>query len=192
MSKNVFKISKNKINVPEAIKILEDFNLESKHTDTIFDPEGDEIFLFYKENGKLDYKCDGYRWRNQSYSNQPEEEPVVKITYYKAITDKEMIEGNGVWKKRTFMLIGKPLPILIQYEGSGENFPPPKHGNTKKPEQASNFSRTLPSMLDELKVRLENRMPAEVYRSLTQDEKTRNKKVCSNVRQVRIVTFNLC
>ena len=108
MSKNVFKISKNKINVPEAIKILEDFNLESKHTDTIFDPEGDEIFPFYKENGNLDYKCDGYRWRNQSYSNQPEEEPVVKITYYKAITDKEMIEGNGVWKKRTFMLIKKP------------------------------------------------------------------------------------
>jgi hypothetical protein len=103
-----------------------------------------------------------------------------------------MIEGNGVWKKRTFMLIGKPFPILIQYEGSGENFPPPKYGNIKKPEQGSNFSRTLPSMLDEVKVRLENRLPAEVYRSLTQDEKTRNKKVCSNVRQVRIVTFNFC
>jgi len=106
--------------------------------------------------------------------------PTVKCTYYKAITDAD--DPEGYFKKRCFESSNKKLPVFIEYEGEAKNFPPPKHGNTKKSEQASRFTRTLPSMMAELNIRLETQKPAEVYRSLTNSEKVRNKRVCTNIR----------
>ena len=52
--------------------------------------------------------------------------------------------------------------------GNGEFFPPPKHGNLKKPDQAVRFERNLPSMMEDLRIKLQHRKPAEVYKKLKQ------------------------
>ncbi len=115
--------------------------------------------------------------------------PTIKCTYYRAITEDTATEG--FFKKRCFQPVNKKLPVFIEYEGDAEKFPPPKHGNSRKPGQASGFTRTLPSMMAELNIRLETQKPAEVYRALTNAEKVRNKKVCSNIRSVNLIQLNL-
>ncbi len=63
---SVYTLTKKKWALTEIYEILENFNADNDNiTDKIVDPLGGESYLFYKENGPLDYKCDGYRWRNQ-------------------------------------------------------------------------------------------------------------------------------
>ena len=63
---NVYAINKKRWSVGEIIKIFDNFTLEkSNYTDHIVDPKGVECFMFFKPEGPNDFKCDGYRWRNQ-------------------------------------------------------------------------------------------------------------------------------
>ena len=110
-----------------------------------------------------------------SFNIYPEKDLKIKCTYYKTITDGN---GDGVWKKRCFVPINKINSVFIEYEGNGETIPPPKHSNLKKPDQAVRFERTLPSMMEDLRIKQQHRTPAEVYKGLKLKENFVTKKFC--------------
>ncbi len=65
---NVYTITQKKWSLVDIYELFENFNIVTdNHTDKIVEPLEGECYLFYKESGPQDYKCDGYRWRNQRY-----------------------------------------------------------------------------------------------------------------------------
>lgn len=85
--------------------------------------------------------------------------------------------------KRAYKLIGQDLPVLVQYIGDQDQYPPGQHGNAKK-DSGRDYQRTLPSTLKSLNDRLEKDGASTVYRQSKLDLKPRNMKQCQNIKQV--------
>lgn len=124
VNSNVYKRCTNRLPTNDVRQILVNFDLVQNHTACIDHPSSGDVYLFFKEKGKLDYLADGWNWLHLSNYICKTEAPYVKISYYKS----EFGSGSGHFKKRVMRLVDQKLPILVEYLGNDKCQKSKAHG----------------------------------------------------------------
>ena len=128
--------------INSAVNILRNFNVNKKeHVETIYNPKGGNVFIYYNPGKPKDFKIDGYLWRNKGgHKNTPIENPEISKSYYNVMFGEKKVSEE--FSKITYALIDqitrqrKESPILIQYLGCEDEdrlkyFKSDPHGNVK-------------------------------------------------------------
>lgn len=82
-----------------------------------------------------------------------------------------------------WLKIGENDTVLIHYIGNEEGFKPGPHGNCKDKDCNVSFQPTLPSILNQLKQKVNSASAHIVYKE--KNHKSRNLKQCQNLKYVK-------
>ena len=135
---------------------------DNNYVETILNPKGGNLFIYYNPSKPKDYKVDGFTWYNRGgHKPTPKINPFLSKSYFdvKYTNNKSSEEFQKVLYElidNTTASKRKETPIIVHYiecvdEQKLENFKPGPHGNVKDKAMASGFKPTLPSTIDHLK-----------------------------------------
>lgn len=116
---------------------------------------------------KLDRRIDDYQWVNDGVKKLPKKSPIVcKVRHRVKVSDGEIITASSDFVRTEWNLIDSDRFYLFHYTGDESVFKPIKHGNAKKGNKKV-FTRTCPSVLDEMKSQIENEtVPSKIYNDM--------------------------
>ena len=146
-----------KFDYVEALRIFVSPDRTKVSTIAPYHPEGRTVYLFSGEND--DWKADGYTWRY----NGKKEKVISGVTVTKIYFHiRNGNEKSSKFRRSVYQMSGpnnsQNLKIVV-YEGDNAEYKAMPHGNSKS-ENARPFQRTLPSVLSNLKSRI-NENPAD-------------------------------
>ena len=181
---NVFKIIKDRLDNSLLLKILNNFCPTSdNHTSEIVQPEGGEVYIFFKKDGPKDYVVDGYKWRNHSqYFYKEEDRICMRITYYKCSDNPEGADKSNAFRKRVVCLPNLETPVIVEYMGDEQIVRTP-HGNNR--DNKASYFRSTPSIIQNVTKQLNTMTSFDVYKNTPVANRPRNKRVLSNIKYVR-------
>ena len=122
-----------------------------------FKPTGKAVFVLKMDDSNLsdDWRADGYTWRNNGVRNMPFN---IKKHYFK------LSNGTTSFVRHAYQCSDAPGMIIIHYLGDESGYESKPGGNAKR-NNASEYQRTCPSVIKELK---ENNIqqPSAQYKKL--------------------------
>ena len=133
-------------------------------------PKGGEVFIVFTGLGeeKNDWRCDGYRWVSSGNHKMPAGKPYVRKMYFKICSSEA--GGSNEFEKFAYILLEKPEYCLIHYFGDESTYRPLPHGNSKP--GTGNYVRTCPSVLKNMRKRVETESSGNVYKKMVTEIKT--------------------
>ena len=111
-----------------------------------------------------DWRCDQYRWSNQSVRRLPKKDPRIKESYFQVDTPNG---PSGEFVKHAYELLppNSNNVVLVHYMGDEKAAVSFAHGNAKGLERTRHI-RTCPSVLRSIENECDQATPATVYRKL--------------------------
>ena len=164
----VYMTRNHKLQCLEVKNILESVNLNSdEFSDKINlappqKPKGGEVYIIFAGLGdeKDDWRCDGYRWVSSGNPKMPHRNPYLRKMYFKICNTES--GGSNKFEKNAYILLDKPEYCLVHYLGDESTHRPLPHGNSKP--GAGNYVRTCPSVLKNMRKRVETESSGNVYK----------------------------
>jgi hypothetical protein len=169
---------------------------DNNYVETILNPKGGNLFIYYNPSKPKDYKVDGFTWYNRGgHKPTPKINPILSKSYFdvKYANNKssedfqkvlyELIDNTTASKR-------KETPVIVHYLGCCdeeqlENFKPGPHWNVKDKAMASGFKPTLPSTINYLKGLLSMSPAHQVYKNSSKVGGARDMKQCQNIKYVK-------